>query len=98
MIITILSPSIATAKTETTINADEVIEACDRALNSCNKLQQEQKIQINLLTHEVKLQDDFTKTLLEVNQKQRDELNKWYRDPLIIGGVGFLIGMIIGSR
>lgn len=80
------------------ISPNDVIMACDRALKACDKLQIEQKLQIQFLKEKDVEQSEFISTLLQDNIKQKEEISKWYRDPVQIGSVAFILGLLVGFR
>lgn len=68
----------------------DVIAACDKALEDKNKALTLANLAItNCIKHGTNVQ-------LQLNEKT-DELNRWYRQPLIVGIIGVLVGGVAYS-
>lgn len=74
--------------TETPPTCDQVLSACDKALNDQIRAVQLQKDLIKSM--ELK-----TNVLEEQNHRLQSDAQMWYRNPLIVGPISFTVGALV---
>lgn len=78
------------ATTSSAQTCDEVLTACDRALNF--------QIEMNEAQRELLVDmESLNRAQADLISQKNNQLEAWYRNPFVVGGVGISVGVILGA-
>ena len=86
----ILSLLSSTCYAQTAPKCDQVLQACDKALNDQIKLNSLQSAIIDSM-------EKRTTIIVEQNKELQISNDSWYHNPFVVGGMGISAGIILGT-
>lgn len=71
--------------------------SCAQVLEACNAAVESLQLNIRELESGYNYERGRAQELDRMLARELDEVNKWYRDPVYIGGAGIILGLILSG-